>query len=421
MIGPFTHEGGWRERIGIRHRAVQATCGGKMKQNGLPSLVREIMIEFTTLTGLLPTGEVQPRRYLWTDAFAVCNFLELYRHTGDETYRQLALRLVDQVHRVLGRHREDDPRTGWISGLDEHEGTMHPTKGGLRIGKEMNERRPADPVDERLEWDRDGQYYHYLTKWMHALNRVSRVTGDATYNRWAIELAKTAHAGFTYVPSFGGPKRMYWKMSIDLSYPLVPSMGHHDPLDGFITYHQLRGTPAKDDEESTWLDLDAEITDMAYIFKGKGWATDDPLGIGGLLSDAFKVAQLIITEDFGHTDLPEVLLDASLQGLESWASRNPLELPADYRLAFRELGLSIGLRAVERLQGLITHNPGRFNKPNSLHAQVESLMHYAQVREDIEMFWLERTNREANTWTEHRDINMVMLATSLAPDGYLTL
>jgi len=43
------------------------------------------------------------------------------------------------------------------------------------------------------------------------------------------------------------------------------------------------------------------------------------------------------------------------------------------------------------------------------------------LREDIEMFWLERTNREANTWTEHRDINMVMLATSLAPDGYLTL
>ena len=34
---------------------------------------------------------------------------------------------------------------------------MHPplTKGGLRIGKEMNERRPGDPLDERLEWDRD--------------------------------------------------------------------------------------------------------------------------------------------------------------------------------------------------------------------------------------------------------------------------
>jgi hypothetical protein len=39
----------------------------------------------------------------------------------------------------------------------------------------------------------------------------------------------------------------------------------------------------------------------------------------------------------------------------------------------------------------------------------------------IENFWLERTNREAKSWMDHRDINMVMLATSLAPDGFLTL
>jgi hypothetical protein len=392
-----------------------------MKQNGLPSLVREIMVEFATLSGLLSNDEGQPQRYLWTDAFAVCNFLELYRHTGDETYRQLALRLVDQVHRILGRHREDDPRNGWISGLDEHEGTMHPTKGGLRIGKAMNERSPSDPMDDRAEWDRDGQYYHYLTKWMHALNRASRVTGDATYNRWAIELAKTAHAAFTYVPSFGGAKRMYWKMSIDLSYPLVPSMGHHDPMDGFITYHQLRATRAQDSDTGTGLDLDTEIADMGYICKGKSWTTDDPLGIGGLLSDAFKVAQLIIAGDFEHADLPEVLLHASLQGLESYVKENPSAVPADYRLAFRELGLSIGLRAVKKLQELVKYNRGYFDKEHPVHSLIERLMRYDQLREDIEMFWLERTNREANTWTEHRDINMVMLATSLAPDGYLTL
>jgi hypothetical protein len=57
-----------------------------------------------------------------------------------------------------------------------------------------------------------------------------------------MELAKTAHAGFTYVPASGGRKRMYWKMSIDLTYPLVPSMGQHDPLDGYITYHELQAT-----------------------------------------------------------------------------------------------------------------------------------------------------------------------------------
>ena len=388
--------------------------------NASTSVVREIMTEFADLTGLSSADKVS-RRYLWTDAFAVCNFLELYRQMSDERYKHLALRLVDQVHNTLGRHREDDPRTGWISGLDEQDGKMHPTNGGLRIGKKMNERRPGVPFDERLEWDRDGQYYHYLTKWMHALNRVSRVTEDSTYNRWAMELAKTAHATFTYVPSSGGQKRMYWKMSIDLSHPLVQSMGHHDPLDGFITYNQLQATAAKDSDKSTWLDLNAEISDAAAICEGKSWATDDPLGIGGLLCDACRVAQLIINENVEQTDLLEALLDSSLLGLESYERQNPLELPANYRLAFREVGLSIGLRAVEKLGKLIEKIPHLFNKKHPLHSRIESLMRYAPLIEIIEMFWLEQKNRQASSWTAHRDINMVMLATSLAPDGYLTL
>ena len=391
-----------------------------MNQNASRSMVREIMTEFANQTGL-SSATKSPRRYLWTDAFAVCNFLELYRQTNDEKYKNLALRLVDQVHNILGRHREDDPRTGWISGLDEEGGKIHPTKGGLRIGKEMKERRSTDPFDEQLEWDRDGQYYHYLTKWMHALNRVSRVTGDSIYNTLAIELAKTAHARFTYDPSSDGQKRMYWKMSIDLSYPLVESMGHHDPLDGFITYYQLQATAAKDSERSMCLDLNAEITDMANICEGKSWATDDPLGLGGLLCDACRVAQLIINENFEQTDLLEILLDSSLPGLESYSRNNPLKLPAQYRLAFRELGLSIGLRAVNKLQGLIEENPDLFNKKHPLHSRIETVMRYAPLIEVIENFWLEATNREASSWTEHQDINMVMLATSLTPDGYLTV
>jgi hypothetical protein len=332
-----------------------------MKQHSQLSIVREIMTEFADLTGLLPARE-PPRRYLWTDAFAVCNFLELYHRTSDETYKNLALLLVDQVHNILGRHREDDPRGGWISGLGEREGKMHPTKGGLRIGKKMNERGPTDPFDERLEWDRDGQYYHYLTKWMHALNRVSRVTGDTVYNTWAVELAKTAHASFTYIPFPGGEKRMYWKMSIDLSYPLVPSMGHHDPLDGLITYNQLQATADKNSQRSPGQDLNEEIGDMANICRGKSWATEDPLGIGGLLCDAYRVVQLIINKNSEQTDLLGALLDSSLPGLESYARMNHLKLPADYRLAFRELGLTIGLKAIGKLQGLIEGAPGLLNK-----------------------------------------------------------
>jgi hypothetical protein len=359
-----------------------------------------------------------PRRYLWTDAFAVCNFLGLYQATGGKEFKNLALQLVDQVHSVLGRHRHDDLRTGWISGLEEEDGRLHPTKGGLRIGKQLKERRRSDPLNERLEWDRDGQYYHYLTKWMHALNRVTNVTGDFTYNRWAIELARATHTKFVYAPSSGSQKRMYWKLSIDLSYPLVPSMGFHDPLDGLVTYSQLQATAAEDPEQLMG-DLKAEILDLTNMCEGKSWASDDPLGIGGLLSDVFRVAQLMVKGYSIRTGLLGTLLDASLVGLEAFAREDSLSFPADYRLAFRELGLSIGLGMLERLPGLVERNEHTFVKEHDLRVRMNALKDYESLKEVIDKFWLQDGNQEAESWIAHRDINMVMLATSLSPDGYL--
>ena len=377
------------------------------------------MTEFAHLTGLSPAIS-EPRRYLWTDAFAVCNFLGLYQERGGKEFKDLALQLVDQVHSVLGRHRHDDQRTGWISGLDEEQGRKHPTRGGLRIGKHLQERGPTVPFDEGLEWDRDGQYYHYLTKWMHALNRVTRVTGDFTYNRWAIELARTAHSKFVYAPSSGSQKRMYWKMSIDLSYPLVPSMGLHDSLDGLITYSQLQATADEDPEQLTG-DLRAEILDMTNMCEGKSWTTDDPLGIGGLLSDALRVAQLMAKGYLTRAGLLGTLLDASLAGLKAFAMEDSLNFPADYRLAFRELGLSIGLGALERLPGLVERNEHTFVKEHDLKVRMNALKHYELLKEVIDNFWFQDGNQEAESWIAHRDINMVMLATSLSPDGYLRL
>jgi hypothetical protein len=394
--------------------------GAAMNQPQALSTVKEIMTAFARGTGLSPAGE-HPRRYLWTDAFAVCNFLELYRQTGDEKYKKLALLLVDQVHNVLGCHREDDPRHGWISGLDEHEGKKHPTKSGLRIGKKMNERGISDPFDERIEWDRDGQYYHYLTKWMHALNRVSRVTGDPTYNIWAMELAEAAHARFTYVPASGGQKYMYWKMSIDLSRPLVQSMGQHDPLDGFITYNQLQMFVPEGSKKKQYPDLEEEITDMGSICKGRSWVTDDPLGIGGLLCDSYRAAQMIVSGYFKETDLLETMLGSALLGLEPFERMNPLQLPVEYRLAFRELGLSIGMRAIRKLYGLVEEGPDMFKKSSSVQRCIEMLIHFTPLIEMIESFWLDKANQEAENWRDHRDINMVMLATSLAPDGFLVI
>ena len=77
-----------------------------MSDRETTTFVRDLMKDFAERTGLV--GEGAPTRYLWTDAFAVCNFLGLEQRTGDAAYRALALRLVDQVHHVLGRHRPDD-------------------------------------------------------------------------------------------------------------------------------------------------------------------------------------------------------------------------------------------------------------------------------------------------------------------------
>jgi hypothetical protein len=373
------------------------------------------MMDFAESTGLFPEGK-NPRRYLWTDAFAVCNFLELFRRTGDAHYRDLALRLVEQVHVVLGRHRPDDPRKGWISGLGAREGERHPTIGGLRIGKAMNERGPGEPFDEQLEWERDGQYFHYLTKWMHALGRVARITGEPVYNVWAMELAKTAHARFVRAPSLGGRKGMAWKMSIDLSRPLVPSMGQHDPLDGLVTFRQLKQA-AERDFKGAGPDLSAEIAEMVGICRGGSWVTDDPLGIGGLLFDACRTVQWMLREGSDESGLLENILESSLPGLESGAVGRSLSLPAAYRLAFRELGLSIGMKAVEKMSGWIGNHPKVFGDASKSLTAI--LREHAGIGARIDKFWMERSNREGESWTGHRDINTVMLATSLAPEGFL--
>jgi len=382
--------------------------------------MRKIMADYGDRTGLT-TDSHAPKRYLWTDAFAVCNFLELFYQTGEEQFKQDAFALVDQVHAVLGRYRDDDPRTGWISGLTEEKGKLHPTVGGLRIGKKFNERQSGEPYDERQEWDLDGQYFHYLTKWMHALNRVAEVSGNLQYNRWAMELAGTAHAGFTYSVPASQTKKMYWKMSIDLSRPLVSSMGQHDALDGLLTYLQLMATAVDDPAMEAELNLGTEISETMKMCEDMNWFTDDPLGIGGLLTDAFKVTQLIVHSNVKLTDLLSTLLHSAKTGVETFSLTDTLNYPAQYRLAFRELGLSIGLQTVEKMTQLIQQHPEHFPEQQSLLSQLSDFSSYLSLIKKIEEFWLTATNQQFTTWTEHIDINSVMLATNLGPDGYLLL
>ena len=378
--------------------------------------VREIMQGFARRTGLEQT-DLPSTRYLWTDAFAVCNLLGLFVEEGDTEAMQLALRLVDETHRILGRHHPDDVRRGWISGLDEEEGAKHPTIGGLRIGKKSLERTSSEGFDADLEWDRDGQYFHYLTRWMYALDCVSRVTDDPRYRGWAVELARTAHARFSVCDAAGSPIGLYWKMSIDLTRPLVPSMGQHDPLDGFLVYNRLQAGSGGEKQ----YDLEREIRSLSQICVGRNWFTDDTLGIGGLLTDAYALARSMADSSLNEPVLLASLLEASLAGLDLLVRRRVLEESADLRLPFRELGLAIGLHAVHHLKMRVDRDPGVFAKGDEWRSTLEALMAYVGLAGAVEQFWLQPTNRRSRNWIGHLEINEVMLATSLAPYGYLEI
>jgi len=98
------------------------------------------------------------------------------------------------------------------------------------------------------------------------------------------------------------------------------------------------------------------------------------------------------------------LLVASLQSLQAYLQHDrSLTYPAEYRLAFRELGLAIGLEAIRKMKQKVREPFSRF----------------LPLGEEIVAFWSDDAHRENSTWQEHIDINSVMLATALAPDGYL--
>jgi len=349
-------------------------------------------------TGITGPPDRRFHRYLWTDAFAVQACFGLARALNEPAYRKHALALIDAVHAHLGRHRPDDPegRRGWISGLPEAAGDDHPTLGGLRIGKPRPERPPGESGDERLEWEQDGQYFHYLTRWMHALLRAWYETREDKFATWAAELAGASDA---FIANSGSRLRMYWKMSIDLSRPLVASMGAHDPLDGLICVDAIRREAPEPDSG-----LQSLQDKLAALCEGESWATPDALGIGGLLLNVSHLA--LLTTDGGSEPKPlrvaDLLLD-SLQSLGIFRRGHDSGGPPGRRLAFRECGLSLGLRVFNGSVGAVFYE--KFHPWGQETNEA--------LAKDIETFWTDPRNRRSPTWTEHVDINSVMLASSL--------
>jgi hypothetical protein len=257
------------------------------------------------------------QRYLWSDAFGVCNYLSLYYASDkqDTRYLQQADSLIQNVHDCLGRERHT-PYNRLGNSTD-----MHPLLGGLRIGKE--------------EESDDGQYFHYLTKWMFALNRMSVASKNPKYNDWAIELARVAHAHFVIHSVTGSPIRMVWKMSVDLNRILVPSEGNLDPYDGFVMYHLLQH------QSTNKKALEKEIEEMQQLIERKmdAFSTYDELDAG----EALWLSSWFPKEKWAIR-----LRHVALQSIERMFNVGKFSSPSGHRLMFREMGTAIGVQLTTR-------------------------------------------------------------------------
>jgi hypothetical protein len=243
-----------------------------------------------------PNGQ----RYLWTDAFGVVLLVSLDRALGKPRFLAEAEWLVGEVERVLGRAR------------------------GVRIGEAI---------------DRDGQYYHYLAKWIFALTRLGAIR--PMYRERALELVRAIHE-----PFIRRGVGVVWKMKEDLSGPYPGyGIGGLDAFDGYVTYRLLDeralAGPIRDMRE---------IIDLAYP---EMRITQD-LALGMML----WLCHVFPGEAWAQLQRPRCLatLDRMWVDPPGYFCREP-HAPG-VKFAFTNFGVSLGLQAVgemkdrvERLQG----------------------------------------------------------------------
>ncbi|RAH83502.1 hypothetical protein BO86DRAFT_40462 [Aspergillus japonicus CBS 114.51] len=354
-------------------------------------------------------------RYLWTDAFGVLNFLTLHRETAlhhqpqnqpqpptKDHYLTLATTLITTVHRTLGTTRAS-PSTPLPPATP-----TNPLAGGLRIGKP----HAHGP-------DGDGQYHHYLTLWMFALNRTAVATGDRTWNDQAVALARAIHPHFVRGGSGSGsgsgggggggggphhPPRMVWKMDVHLEQVLVASEGNLDPVDGWVVFRLLRATDRwfrRRDQQGPEDELLAgEIEDYRRIVqrKGEGFVSHDPLDLGMAMWTAHWFA-----DSKGEEWAGRMAGDCLARVDELFERRHFLDRDLRSRLAFREFGTCLGLRCMA--------------EQSDQDRAVELKSHAERIVECWDPYiWME-TGRNA-TPEELRPITRVMYAAALIPGAF---
>ncbi|EYE94338.1 uncharacterized protein EURHEDRAFT_378221 [Aspergillus ruber CBS 135680] len=347
-----------------------------------------------------PNAWIPPRksgghrgRYLWTDAYGVLNLLTMHReytNTLDLTantsekeknrYLIMAERLVEVVHDVLGKTRDGISR---LPGANEE----NVVGGGLRIGKE-----------EEGGMDGDGQYHHYLTVWMFALNRLSMATGDPKYNRQAVALAKAIHPRF-FVNRESNRPRMVWKMAMDLSVPLVQSEGNLDPIDGFVVFRLLQAAAVRFEGAAGEGVLSEEIDDYQRVMarKGEHFVSSDPLDLGMTLWTAHWFSE--------REEWAARLAGRCFEQLYDLFEINRyLERNIKYRLAFREFGTSLGAQCQ--------------SQQSTEKDRAVDLKHYADAIIAAWDPYMELTMSSDLMHDDLRPITRVMYATALMPGAF---
>jgi len=353
------------------------------------------------------------------------NYISLAKLTGKSHYLDQADALIKNVHNILGRQRGGS-RLGL--GSSSHQPRLsgssdeHPTKGGLRIGKIHPEEHP----------DGDGQYYHYITKWAFALNRMSLARNDPEYNNWAVELLKAVHPHFVYRTSadgFGSIPRMHWKISIDMERPIVPSEGNLDPFDGLVTVRLLKNTAAAfrrnkrsglgweegaQGEKEVLVKEEEDFLSMVEV-KYRRYHSSDPLDLG----EALWLTHWALSSDFEVSRSGEVtpstgavtaaaakgekmkeeawarfVATQSIQRLDKLWKDGYFSEPAGYRLAFREFGTTLGVQV------------------NPIAAKSSTSQWKKERIDALHTFWAPRVMER------DMDITPVMMASSLVPGAW---
>lgn len=327
------------------------------------------------------TAEGHKGRYLWTDGFAVTNFLTLYKLTNDARYLTFARSLVQTVHDVLGYTRDGQSR---LSGATE----ACPLNGGLRIGKH-----------DEVGSDGDGQYFHYLTVWMFALNRMTHVSGDIWYNEQAVNMARAVLPRFMYSTDTTRP-RMYWKLTMDLSKPLVTGEGNLDPIDGYVMYKLLQETAATLDKTNEGI-LEHEIVLLKKIVdtKWKNYHSTDPLDIGMTLWTVYWLKE---PEQWAVT-LQKRAAHCLDQLVRSGYFNPKIKSPSQ-RLAFREFGTALGVQCLLSGEDQATSGSELGELPKSI----------CKTWEEVGLVPVP-TNRQEGRMAELMPITAVMYAAAVLP------